>query len=251
MADITAGLVKDAAREDRRRHDGLQEGARRKPAANRGGGGLAARKGPRQGGQEGRPGRRRGRGRGGDARSGAGMTGAVDRAQRRDRLRRPQRDVPGRRAQDRPGGAGRRRRRRGAARRARSTAARPSPERSPASSPPSARTWCCAASARCSVDQGAVGAYVHNGARRDRPRPHRRAGGRRRRRRPGGAEGARRARSRCMSRPRSAPLSLIGRGPRSGGGREGAGDLHRTGRRVRQAAARGREDGRGPHPQVL
>ena len=46
------------AREDRRRHDGLQEGADGNRRRHGGGGRLAAQEGPRRGGEEGRPGRR-------------------------------------------------------------------------------------------------------------------------------------------------------------------------------------------------
>ena len=55
MAEITTALIKRAARADRRRHDGLQEGAGRDRWRPRGCHRLAAQEGPGGGRQEGRP----------------------------------------------------------------------------------------------------------------------------------------------------------------------------------------------------
>ena len=106
MPEITAALVKDL-----REKTGAGMMDCKKALTETGGdigsrGGLAAQEGPRRRGEEVRPRRRR---RAGRHRLGAGPCGD-GRGQRRDRLRRPQRDVPGLR---RGGGADRADRRRG------------------------------------------------------------------------------------------------------------------------------------------
>ena len=96
------------SRDHRRRHDGLQAGARRERRRHAGGDRLAAQEGPVESRQKGRP-----RGGGGpDRRADVGHQGRCRRGQFRDRLRCPQRTVPGTGQDDRAGRARGRRRRR-------------------------------------------------------------------------------------------------------------------------------------------
>ena len=102
MAEITTALVKElrertgAGMMDCKR--ALARGRRRHRGRDR----LAAQEGSGGGRQEGQPGHQRGPDRHGADRHGRG----AGRGQRRDRLRRPQRDLPGAGAADRRAGAG-------------------------------------------------------------------------------------------------------------------------------------------------
>ena len=108
MADISAELVKDAARADRRRLHGLQERAGRGRRRPREGDRAPPREGPRRRGEEGRP--RRPRGPRLELHPHRRPRRRPHRGQLRDRLRRPHRRVP--EARPRPRGPGRRARRR-------------------------------------------------------------------------------------------------------------------------------------------
>ena len=91
MADDHRRPGEGPARQNRRGHDGLQEGADRNRRRRRSRDRLAAQEGPRRRRQEVRPHRRRGPGR----RRLGPEQGGDGRGQRRDRLRRAQRDFPG------------------------------------------------------------------------------------------------------------------------------------------------------------
>ena len=96
------GAGQATSREDRRRHDGLQEGAVGERRRYRGGDRLAAQEGPCGGREEGGPRRVRGAGR----RQGREHPRGTGRGQLRDRLRGAQRRLSGAGAQDRRSGAG-------------------------------------------------------------------------------------------------------------------------------------------------
>ena len=249
MAEITAALVKDlreksgagmmdckkALHRDRRRHRSRHR--------------LAAHQGPVQGRQEGRPRRRRGpRGRG-RARRGRGHDRRGDRAQRRDRLRRPQRTVPGRRARDR--------RRRPWTSTAMSTPS-PRPRLADGETVGDAITDLIATIGEnmIAAPRGALrrdagrGRDLRPQRRRAGPRPHRRAGGASKAKatRPSWSTSA--ARSPCTWPPprrcRCRPTTWI-RPPWSASAPSSPNRPLASGK----PAQRGREDGRGPHPQVL
>ncbi len=170
------------------------------------------------------------------------------RAQRRDRLRRPQRAFQAAARKVGPGRAGRRRR----CRRHRATAKRR--RRKIVSDMITGliatigENMVLRRAARFEVSPGAVGDLRHNaGSRPTSAASACWSRSKARATRP--AEGARPQHRHARGGHRAAVA--VDRRSRPGRGRTRTRHLHRTGRRLRQAAAGGREDGRGPHPQVL